>query len=686
MKSHFLLDIPDLPIGAFEHCGNRKVKLFGPAAAVVNAVADTASSVVNTVANVASDVVNKAVNVVDSAVTSAVNDPIGTIAKVAAVATGNAELLPAISAADTIANGGNLGQALSSAAVSEAGLQAGQYVSGALTGTPADASAATTDTGAAAAPSDTSSGLSPTTIKAASAAASGATQAALSGGNPIAGAVNAAASNYASGALNSAVNAGGASGGTPSDTPTTAPTDTPSAASTYVAPVDTTLTPPVDTTSGVQAPVDTSATTNLTPPIDTTSGVQLPADAGPIAALTPTVPATPVAAPTPADTTTPVAAPTPAANVNVPVATAPTDTGIVESVSPVVDTTPLDVSLAPVTGSQVPLDTTASYNLANATPVAADTGNATYSQSPNLTSMNGGQGVTVPTVTGTTSAIGTTATGSSPNLGDPNSIINNPNVTGTPVAPTDTSTNIPTPSVSANLIPAAAATSLTKLGGSASSNTATPTQQVAQPEQQSSSLISDTAPAPLNPLLFSLAGFQTPRSKTTDFGDLSLLTSIFHGAGDGDLSPLQADVTTAPTYTPASTYAPTTVASAATGNDYVDPAQNMEPLASYAQGGLTMAHPAGEPQFHSQGGLGNMHVKGDGDGTSDSIPAMVARDEFVLPADVVAALGNGSSDAGASKLDEMVKAIRSRAHSASPSELPPSAHQSPLDYLKKDRA
>jgi hypothetical protein len=327
-----------------------------------------------------------------------------------------------------------------------------------------------------------------------------------------------------------------------------------------------------------------------------------------------------------------------------------------------------------------------SYNLANTTPVAADTGNATYSQSPNLTSMNGGQGVTVPTTDGTTSAIGTTATGASPNLGDPGSIINNPNVTGTPVAPTDTSTKTPTPSLSVNLLPIGAIAGLPKLGGSSSGNATMPVQQVAQPAQQNSSLISDTAPAPLNPLLFSLAGFQTPRSKTADFGDLSLLTSIFHGAGDGDLAPLQADVTTAPTYTPTSAYAPTIVATAPTGNDYIDPNQSVEPLASYAQGGLTMAHPAGEPQFHSQGGLGNMHVKGDGDGTSDSIPAMVARDEFVLPADVVATLGNGSSDAGASKLDEMVKAIRSRAHSTSPSELPPPAHQSPLDYLKKDRA
>ena len=93
-------------------------------------------------------------------------------------------------------------------------------------------------------------------------------------------------------------------------------------------------------------------------------------------------------------------------------------------------------------------------------------------------------------------------------------------------------------------------------------------------------------------------------------------------------------------------------------------------------------HPAGEPAFYSEGGLENRYIKGDGDGTSDSIPAMVADSEFVMPADVVAALGNGSSDAGAHKLDTMVQQIRKRARSTAPSELPPTAHESPLDYLK----
>lgn len=74
-------------------------------------------------------------------------------------------------------------------------------------------------------------------------------------------------------------------------------------------------------------------------------------------------------------------------------------------------------------------------------------------------------------------------------------------------------------------------------------------------------------------------------------------------------------------------------------------------------------------------------VTGEGDGQSDDIPAMLADGEFVFPADVVAALGNGSTKAGSDKLYDMMHSIRARARSAKPKELPPPA-LSPLDYLK----
>ena len=77
------------------------------------------------------------------------------------------------------------------------------------------------------------------------------------------------------------------------------------------------------------------------------------------------------------------------------------------------------------------------------------------------------------------------------------------------------------------------------------------------------------------------------------------------------------------------------------------------------------------------------HVAGEGDGQSDDIKAMLADGEFVFPADVVSALGNGSTKAGSDKLYEMMHAIRNRARSTGTKDLPPPALKSPLDYLKK---
>jgi len=70
---------------------------------------------------------------------------------------------------------------------------------------------------------------------------------------------------------------------------------------------------------------------------------------------------------------------------------------------------------------------------------------------------------------------------------------------------------------------------------------------------------------------------------------------------------------------------------------------------------------------------GGQMLKGPGDGMSDSIPATInnkqparlANDEFVVPADVVSHIGNGSSDAGAKKLYDMMDRVR-RARTGSP--------------------
>jgi len=98
------------------------------------------------------------------------------------------------------------------------------------------------------------------------------------------------------------------------------------------------------------------------------------------------------------------------------------------------------------------------------------------------------------------------------------------------------------------------------------------------------------------------------------------------------------------------------------------------------------------PQRYKDGGLSHHipefitgatghYVKGRGDGQSDDIPAMLADGEYVFDADTVASLGNGSSDAGAKRLDEMRERIRKHKRSAPIHKIPPKA-KSPLEYLK----
>jgi hypothetical protein len=79
----------------------------------------------------------------------------------------------------------------------------------------------------------------------------------------------------------------------------------------------------------------------------------------------------------------------------------------------------------------------------------------------------------------------------------------------------------------------------------------------------------------------------------------------------------------------------------------------------FARGGM-----APMPEYQAGGKL----LRGPGDGMSDDIPAVIrgkgvqraalADGEFVIPADVVSHLGNGSTEAGAKKLYQMMALIR----------------------------
>jgi hypothetical protein len=105
--------------------------------------------------------------------------------------------------------------------------------------------------------------------------------------------------------------------------------------------------------------------------------------------------------------------------------------------------------------------------------------------------------------------------------------------------------------------------------------------------------------------------------------------------------------------------------------------------AAFAEGGIANLAAGGydrmvgeDPMYQAMasGGIANLGsysdggrmLRGPGDGMSDSIPASIsgkrparlADGEFVVPADVVSHLGNGSTDAGAKQLYAMMDKVR----------------------------
>ena len=76
------------------------------------------------------------------------------------------------------------------------------------------------------------------------------------------------------------------------------------------------------------------------------------------------------------------------------------------------------------------------------------------------------------------------------------------------------------------------------------------------------------------------------------------------------------------------------------------------------------------------------HVKGDmSGGQDDVVPIMGAHGEYMLDADTVSALGDGSTDAGIRKLDQFRKALREHKRSAPSHSIPPRA-LSITDYMR----
>lgn len=104
-----------------------------------------------------------------------------------------------------------------------------------------------------------------------------------------------------------------------------------------------------------------------------------------------------------------------------------------------------------------------------------------------------------------------------------------------------------------------------------------------------------------------------------------------------------------------------------------------DPKTAYYQYGTPPA------QAKAMGGLSQVHsmrIGGGADGRSDDVNAVLSDGEYVMDAETVAMLGNGSSKAGAKKLDDMRAKLRQHKGKAlAHGKISPDA-KSPLAYLK----
>lgn len=247
-------------------------------------------------------------------------------------------------------------------------------------------------------------------------------------------------------------------------------------------------------------------------------------------------------------------------------------------------------------------------------------------------------------------------------------------------------------------------TLITPDGTSTEEFAATPETPAETPSESSSSSndLSSLASALLTPITGSLSGRTTGGSRGTTVGGLPLgaLAGIGAGIGAGienanspttpydgmsvgqmgfnwngqPYQPTQGGIAYGqrflnPTYTPI-TAADGGLMSVASKPQFIQPTLTSNGISSQS----LQRDPTNSVQMYAHGGLsslgnysdGGRMLKGPGDGMSDDIPATIAghqparlaNEEFVIPADVVSHLGNGSSEAGAKVLYAMMDRVR----------------------------
>ena len=179
------------------------------------------------------------------------------------------------------------------------------------------------------------------------------------------------------------------------------------------------------------------------------------------------------------------------------------------------------------------------------------------------------------------------------------------------------------------------------------------------------------------PLFFNPNPFQFDAAEAAKrYGPTAAQIAQGQAGYEAGLASLYKPLTVAPfTYagTPA---APTTTPTPAPTTAPAPSSDNASPVAGATGGSVSdilVGYDGGQVGYNQGGDVymaAGRYLNGDGDGMSDSIPATInnkqparlADGEFVVPADVVSDLGNGSSNAGAKKLYDMMKRIRQARH------------------------
>lgn len=175
--------------------------------------------------------------------------------------------------------------------------------------------------------------------------------------------------------------------------------------------------------------------------------------------------------------------------------------------------------------------------------------------------------------------------------------------------------------------------------------------------------------AALEAMGLNTSGGMTAKQAAAAKMGLDLLSGGTNQAGTGGYAPQSQTATASPATIPNITR------SGVTGYYGAAEAPDYRAIASLTpRTYLSKLHGVPGEQVFAAGGIANLGsysdggrlLKGPGDGMSDNIPATIADKqparladgEFVIPADVVSHLGNGSTDAGAKQLYAMMDRIR----------------------------